>query len=362
METLAKYNYSRACLGPRGLGEPASSPSRAISHRFAWAHGKLHRTRRRPVTTRDDMSDTLEKRLGRLHARQRLGIEKDHEAQIFGQGLNFFHIENATFSHSLMRGLLMLSGLYWRGLSNSAKVELLHNRIASPDLPAPFDGFTILQISDLHVEMSEAAMGRVAELVGGISYDICVLTGDYRAHTFGPYADALAGVARLHERLKGPIFGVLGNHDTICMVPSLEQMGIRMLLNESETIERGGARIHLAGIDDAHFYRMDNIEKAAKGIPHHEFSILLSHTPEIFRLAAHADFNVLLSGHTHGGQLCLPGGIPVTLNCVLPRFMGRGRFKYHDMIGYTSAGAGACIVPVRFNCPPEITLHSFRRL
>ena len=114
------------------------------------------------------MSDTLEKRLGRLHARQRLGIEKDHEAQIFGQGLNFFHIENATFSHSLMRGLLMLSGLYWRGLRNSAKVELRHNRIASPDLPPPFDGFTILQISDLHVEMSEAAMGRVAELLGGI--------------------------------------------------------------------------------------------------------------------------------------------------------------------------------------------------
>jgi len=255
-----------------------------------------------------------------------------------------------------MRGLLMLSGLYWRGLSNSAKVELRHNRIASPDLSTPFDGFTILQISDLDVEMSEAAMGRVAELVGGISYDICVLTGDYRAQTRLPAWRASISA------LKDPSSACSAITITICMVPLLEQMGISMLLNESETIERGGARIHLAGIDDAHFYRMDNIEKAAKGIPHHEFSILLSHTPEIFRLAAHADFNVLLSGHTHGGQLCLPGGVPVTFNCVLPRFMGRGRFKYHDMIGYTSAGAGACIVPVRFNCPPEITLHTFRRL
>jgi hypothetical protein len=138
-------------------------------------------------------------------------------------------------------------------------------------------------------------------------------------------------------------------------------MGIKILLNENETIERGGERIHLAGIDDAHFYRVDNIEKAAGDIPHDEFSILISHTPEIYRQAAHADFNVLLSGHTHGGQICLPGRIPITLDAVLPRSMGRGPWRHHDMIGYTSVGAGVSIVPVRFNCPPEITLHRLSR-
>ena len=134
-------------------------------------------------------------------------------------------------------------------------------------------------------------------------------------------------------------------------------MGIRMLLNESETIERSDQRIHLAGIDDAHFYRADNIEKAATGIPSAEFSILLSHTPEIYRQAALAEFDLLLSGHTHGGQICLPGGIPITLDSVLPRYMGSGAWKYRNLIGYTSVGAGSSIVPVRFNCPPEITLH-----
>ena len=307
------------------------------------------------------MLATLEKRLGRLHARQRLGIEKDHEAQIFGQGLTFFHPENATLSHALISAVLMLTGLYCRGLSNSAKVALKHNRIVSAALPASFEGFTILHISDVHVEMSEAAMGRVAELLREESYDTCVLTGDYRAQTFGPYADAVAGVGRLREQLNSPVYGVLGNHDTICMVPAFEEMGIRMLLNEQERIERGGAAIHLAGVDDAHFYRMDNIEKAAHGIPHDAFSILLSHTPEIYRQAAHADFKVILSGHTHGGQICLPGGIPVTLNCVVPRAMGNGSFRHHDMIGYTSPGAGTCMVPARFNCPPEITLHHLHR-
>jgi predicted MPP superfamily phosphohydrolase len=167
----------------------------------------------------------------------------------------------------------------------------------------------------------------------------------------------VSGVARVRAAIRGEVYGVLGNHDTIRMVPGLEAMGIRMLLNESEIIERAGERVHLAGIDDAHFYRMDNLEKAAADIPHDAFSILITHTPEIYRQAAHADFDVLLSGHTHGGQICLPGRIPITLDSVLPRSLGAGPWRYHDMIGYTSVGAGSSVVPVRFNCPPEITLH-----
>jgi uncharacterized protein len=304
-----------------------------------------------------DILAILEQRIGRRHARQRLGIEKDHEAQVFGQGINFFHIENLALSHVLIRALLMATGLYWRGISNAAKVDIRHNRIESPNLPKAFDGFTIVQLSDLHVEMSEAAMECVIDLLGEARYDVCVLTGDYRGRTCGPYDATLAGMARVRASLKGPIYGVLGDHDTICMVPGLEAMGIRMLLNESDVIVRGGQRLYLGGIDDAHFYGMDNIEKVAAAIPHDEFSILISHTPEVYRQAADADFNVLLSGHTHGGQICLPGGIPITLNSVLPRSMGSGAWKYRDMIGYTSVGAGSSVVPVRFNCPPEITLH-----
>ena len=165
----------------------------------------------------------------------------------------------------------------------------------------------------------------------------------------------------MRAHLKGQIYGVLGNHDTIRMVPELEEMGIRMLLNECEVISRNNQRIYLAGIDDAHYYRVDNIEKAASEIPHDGFSILLSHTPEIYRQAAHAGFDLLLSGHTHGGQICLPGSIPITLDSVLPRHVGSGCWKYHDMIGYTSVGVGSSIVAVRLNCLPEITLHHLRR-
>src|SRR6185437_8553272 len=117
-------------------------------------------------------------------------------------------------------------------------------------------------------------------------------------------------------------------------------------------IERGGARLHVAGIDDAHYFRVDNIEKAASAIPLGETSILLSHTPEIYRHAAYAGFDLMLSGHTHGGQICLPGGVPLTLDAKLPRRYGAGAWRYNELQGYTSVGAGSSIVAVRFNCPP----------
>jgi predicted MPP superfamily phosphohydrolase len=310
--------------------------------------------------TGNEIALTLETRLGRVHARQRLGIEREHEAQIFGYGRNFFHIENLTSSHILIRALLMATGMYWRGLRNAKQVEVRHNVIKSRQLPAAFQGFTVLQLSDLHADLNLEAMGRVESLVRNLHYDACILTGDFRGNTFGPFEATLRELARIRNALKGPVYGVLGNHDTITMVPGLEGMGIRMLLNERVVIERGTERIHLAGIDDAHFYQIDNIEKAAAGIPYTEFSILISHTPEIYKHAAHAGFAVLISGHTHGGQICLPGGIPITLDSKLPRHMGSGAWKYHQMFGYTSAGAGSSVVPVRFNCPPEITLHHFR--
>ncbi len=305
----------------------------------------------------DAVLSKLERRLGRLHARQRLGIETDHEAQIFGQGTNFFHIENWYSIHSVIRNALKLTGLYWRGRRNAELIQVKHNHVRFQTLPSGFNGFTLLHISDLHVDMNDGALRRLAELLPDLTYDLCVLTGDYRGATFGQFDTALAGMERVRSRLKGPVYGVLGNHDTIRMVPGLEEMGIRMLLNECEPIARNDQSIYLAGIDDAHYFRVDNIEKAASNIPHDGFSVLLSHTPEIYRQAAHAGFDLLLCGHTHGGQICLPGSIPITLDSVLPRHMGSGAWKYQNMFGYTSVGAGSSIVAVRINCFPEITLH-----
>jgi uncharacterized protein len=299
--------------------------------------------------------------LGRLYVRQRLGIERGHEVRMFAGGIKFHHNKNWYRGEALIRNALKLTGLYQRAQRNAQRIEVRRNIVRSPRLPASFDRFTILHLSDMHVDMNEGAMRRLANLLPELSYDISVLTGDFRAKTFGPFDASLDGLAKVCLHLKGPVYGVLGNHDTIRMVPGLESMGIRMLLNESEQITRGDASIYLSGIDDAHYYRVDNIEKAAYKIPDESFCILLSHTPEIYRQAAHAGYDLLLGGHTHGGQICLPGSIPITLDAVLPRRMGSGAWKYHHMAGYTSVGVGSSIVAVRINCPPEITLHQLQR-
>jgi len=302
----------------------------------------------------------LEGRLGAVHARQRLGIEAEKHQQVFGGGLNFFHPENWYSVHSLIRYTLRVTGLYGRGRRNALDIRVLENEVALPHLPPQFDGFTLLHISDLHADMYPPAIAALAQTVAALRYDVCVLTGDYRAQTSGPHERALEEMAALCTRLPPPVYGVLGNHDSIRMLPQLEAMGIRMLLNEQLALQRGASCIHLAGVDDAHYYRVDNVEKAAQDIPEGRISILLSHTPEIYRQAAHAGFDLMLCGHTHGGQICLPGGVPLTLDAACPRHMGRGAWRHHRMQGYTSAGAGTCIVNVRLNCPPEITLHRLR--
>jgi predicted MPP superfamily phosphohydrolase len=318
------------------------------------------------VTTRrlldpDEALRRLETRLGPLHAQLRLGIEGEHEAQAFGQGLSFLHLENLPLMQATIEIALRVTGTYWRGRANARKVQVRRNIVRLPNLPSAFDGFTVLHLSDLHADLSGPAMQRAAELAHGLAYDLCVLTGDYRGRTHGDCRPCLEGVARLREALRGDIYAVLGNHDSIAMVPDLEALGIRILLNECVAIDRGSDLIYLAGVDDAHFYRADNIEKAAAEIPRGYVSVLLSHTPEIYRQAAHAGFALMLSGHTHGGQICLPGGIPILLEADLPRAFGAGAWRHAGMAGYTSVGAGSSVVPVRFNNRPEITLHQFVR-
>src|ERR1700690_1853094 len=185
----------------------------------------------------------LERRLGRLYARQRLGIERDHEARVFGDGINFFHIENWYRGAALIRIALKFTGLYRRGQRNAGRIEVRSNVVRSSKLPEVFDGFTILHLSDMHVDMNDGAMRSLVKLLPELRYDISVITGDFRAKTFGPFDATLDGLSNVRTHLTGPVFGVLGNHDTICMVPGLETMGIQMLLNESEPITRGGESI-----------------------------------------------------------------------------------------------------------------------
>ncbi|AFL72296.1 metallophosphoesterase [Thiocystis violascens] len=305
--------------------------------------------------------EALTARIGRSHLRQRLGLEGDHEVFVLNRpGAHFFYPENWYSVHGVIRHCLRLSGLYERAQRNARAIRLRHNRVVLSGLPDAFRGFRILHLSDLHLDMDPRNADAIGASVRDLDYDLCVLTGDYRAKTFGPFEAVLRAMAALRRNLKAPIYAILGNHDTLRLVPGLESMGIRVLLNETVLIERDGQALYLAGIDDAHYYRVHNIDKVAAKIPEDAVSILLSHTPEIYRHAAHSGFDLLLCGHTHGGQICLPGGFPLTWDARCPRRLAAGSWRHGNLIGYTSVGAGTSVVNARLNCPPEITLHELQ--
>lgn len=303
----------------------------------------------------------LQARLGRALLAQRLHLESHYVARVFGHGLTYFHIENMLWLHWLVRLGFKMMGIYWRGRRNTLAIQVRRNRIAIRRLPPEFEGFTLLQVSDLHLDVNPALVDAVAGAIGPLAYDVAVLTGDYRARTYGEIGTALDALARLRPAFHGDVYGVMGNHDFVEMLPPMEAMGIRFLMNEHVWLRRGDATLCLAGVDDVHFYETDNVQAAAVHLEHDVPAILLSHSPEIYRKAAACGFDAVLCGHTHGGQICLPGGLPVLMNAKSPRRTARGAWTYRGMAGYTSAGAGSSGVDVRFWCPPEVTLHTLTR-
>ncbi|MCB1755188.1 MAG: metallophosphoesterase family protein [Gammaproteobacteria bacterium] len=298
----------------------------------------------------------LQERINPYHLKQRLGIEEHREGWVIGQGINLFHIENWYSIHSVIRGTLRLLGMRKRGRRNALDIRLNRQAIRLKSLPDKFEGYTLLLISDLHLDMNPDMPAALIEAVKDLDYDICVLTGDYRAKTWGSHLPTMAAMAKVRPHLKNEVYAILGNHDSIRMVPHFEKMDIRMLINESVALERDGERIYLAGIDDPHYYRSDNMELACDAIPHDALSILLSHSPEMYKQAAFAKFELMLCGHTHGGQVCLPGGVPFMVNANCPRRYTKGLWQFSALQGYTSVGSGVSVVDVRINCPPEVTL------
>ena len=191
--------------------------------------------------------------------------------------------------------------------------------------------------------------------------DLAVFTGDYRDSTHGPYDHILEPLQSVVSQIQtnDGFIAILGNHDSHEMVPDLEKLGLQVPINETLTLKRSGASIHLTGLDDVHYYytqaASDALEKSPKG-----FKIALVHSSEIANEAADHGYHLYLCGHSHGGQIYLPFGFPVITHTDMKRKLARGIWKFRKMTGYTNPGAGVVLLPLRFFCPPEITLITLR--
>jgi predicted MPP superfamily phosphohydrolase len=306
-------------------------------------------------------SEELRERLGDALYRVRIVEQTHHAAGASHQGGVLESLARFVDVDRAVRLLLKLVGCWRWGYRNFQAIRVIENTIWLPRLPPPLDGFRLLQLSDLHLDLDLALRPAIEARLREVRYDLAVVTGDFRDTTTEDHAPSVKEVVRLLPALTAPAFAVLGNHDFLEIVPPLERAGLRFLLNEVVTVERGGATLWLAGVDDAYFYKTHDLVRVRNAIPEEGFSILLSHSPEIYRQASSHGFDLMLSGHTHGGQICLPGGVPVVKACDVPRAFVAGPWSFRGMGGYTSRGTGSCGVPVRFFCPPEITLHVLRR-
>ncbi len=258
--------------------------------------------------------------------------------------------------------VLKLTGLYQRGRRNAFDIRLTRLDLAFPDLPSAFDGFTILQLTDLHVDALPEAMAAARVHAAEVEVDLCVLTGDYRYRVSGPHEQILPGMRGLvaNVRARHGICAVLGNHDCADMVPAFEALGIIMLINESLSLQRRGEAIHLTGTDDVHYFYSGAARAALSNAPT-GFKIALVHSPELADAAADCGFHLYLTGHTHGGQICLPGGRPILTHLSCHRRYARGLWRHDEMQGYTSTGVGISALPVRFNNRGEVVLITLRR-
>jgi len=294
--------------------------------------------------------------------KRKLVEEELHEHVVRRGFLGVWHFENMPRMVKFFKFFMRFSCTRQMGIRNAIDIKVENARIIHNDLPSGFDNTRILLITDLHVDGIDILAEKIISTIDKIDYDFCILGGDYSFGHKQQGESAHPKMRLLAAELtrKSRVFGVLGNHDMYSMAKVLGECGVEMLINEGVRLEKHGDEIYLAGLDDCHYYGADNITLADSQADREAFKIVVCHSPERYKEAAEAGYRLYLAGHTHGGQICLPGGLAVVTNATVPREMLKGKWRCQKMIGYTSRGVGSSGIAVRFSCPPEITLITLR--
>jgi predicted MPP superfamily phosphohydrolase len=248
------------------------------------------------------------------------------------------------------------------GRRNALDIQLVTRSISFPDLPKSFDGYRILHLSDTHMDFLPELATVAISYLSGIEVDLLVLTGDIHEHHRAPLNASIAPLTALIKsiRVKDRRLAVLGNHDATDMAEALEELGLDVLINESIVLARGDEQIVVTGLDDVHRFftpdALDALFRSGDG-----FRIALVHSAEVADHASAAGYALYLCGHTHGGQICLPGGRPIITHLLRCRHASVGLWREGTMVGYTSRGLGVSGVPLRFNSRGEISLITLRQ-
>jgi uncharacterized protein len=236
--------------------------------------------------------------------------------------------------------------------------------ISVPGLGAAFEGYRIAQLSDLHIGGlgPRRRAARWIARANALDVDLVALTGDYVTSGTAFHHDIAAVLTEL--RARDGVFAVMGNHDYFGdgepMLTLLREGGVTMLRNEHRTISRGDDRLVVAGVDDT-YTRRDDIARALEGRDEGLPVVALAHDPQLFRELARRGAAIVLSGHTHWGQLALPFAAErVNLSRLSYRYHA-GLYHSGASTLYVHPGLGTTGPPVRLGAPPEITVLRLRR-
>ncbi|RLT45716.1 MAG: metallophosphoesterase [Chloroflexi bacterium] len=235
--------------------------------------------------------------------------------------------------------------------------------IKLPGLPAELHGLRIAQFSDLHLGCFVRGVdgAQVAAQLNALQADVIVFTGDLVDFTSyprnGSSPDIDTTLNALHARLG--VFAVLGNHDYFAgedaVTAALARSGVRLLRNSGAALQAGGSQLWLAGVDCAQL-GFANLHAALAAAPARAPVVLLAHEPDYADEAARDGRIALqLSGHSHGGQLRIAGLGPVKHTRMGRKYV-LGQYRVGGMWLYVNPGVGAAMLPLRRNCPPEITV------
>lgn len=249
--------------------------------------------------------------------------------------------------------------------------RLVRQEIALRRWPSRLDGFTIALLSDFHYDpiFSVHPIQSAIEIVNGLRPDLIVLTGDFVSMPLiGDAVTAAASAepcAQLLKKMQAPhgLWAVMGNHDAFSdprrVTGALSAEGVQVLANLSTPVESNGARFWLAGVEDV-VKRSADLNAALHRVPSGEPVVLLAHEPDYADYVARYPVDLQFSGHSHGGQVRFPFTPPLFLPEMAKKYVW-GLYKIGGLTLYTNPGLGTIRVPVRLNCPPEVTLISVRR-
>jgi hypothetical protein len=251
---------------------------------------------------------------------------------------------------------LRVFGFLKKGEKNALDIKKNEQIFYFEKLPKEFDGFKILHLSDLHLDSLGGITEKIASLVADETFDICVMTGDYRFHTQGSYKQVIEPLKKITSQIKSRhgILAVLGNHDTCKIVNYEDELQVKFLINESFEILKNNQKLIFSGTDDPFKYftqsAVDALTERRDG-----FKVALVHTSELSDSASQNGYSLYLCGHTHAGQICLPGGIPLITHQYEGRKFYKGVWHLNGMTGFTSPGCGVSGIPIRFYTRGEVT-------